>query len=1285
MAELLEYACLQHQIGEQLLRTQPIYPRPLLIDGKNKAVRPFQKQVLQRTFFFGILFYTNVFSQALDFLIVREVYGISKFVPFVMTNVHGGALCAPTGTGKTFILIQVCAERRLEKPEYAKKAASLHKTYAPLNLIVCPSAIKSHWMNEIRTALPTASIFEFQRDAVKKDDVTFICHFELRKNDDDAHLVGAYDISYVSSIANAFVLLSWECLSQEFNYARAADGRDTRSQHSTGADVFSLGRYCFGRIVFDEGQMAGTESSSKFEMCTSKLTSIFRFYQSASPVNAKHSVIANLKRICHFLGLYPNPNIWTNEAEIVRLMSGILWCHTRDQVQSQLQIPAIVHQIVPIRFSVLEREYYDIAKLDASARHRFCKQIKYDRAKLTLTLIEHQRLEIHALEESKALSLHERGLRLYFSEHNTEEAISALSAAIAVATNAMCIALPKQVQDVLNMREEPNWNHHLDQFVTTLLFVQAHSCIFKCPNDWYEQMRNENEAVYLQNSNEHRSVCEAQDDIRTNYIEYRNLYEGMNTEARDICEKMFEIWLDYTQLVATNFVEIFDEFRSNEKEPVEMKFGGAYENMLWNEYNNLHARLNACLLFHSKAKNSSKNETTLHRTLHYKLWHTAKTLQRRFVAQHALRGQLQALEEFCVMVKYYRPVKTAQTKRLIQNHVQKFHGGNWDKQRKMWKRFAQKEPKLLPENVTPQNCKLRLIAENKRFNDASNASCCMRVIENLRMQCAKVTEDGPRQCFQRKRIEWSKKLRRLASTSRIHVFDPPCFPFSLESEQCLERKLRYMAEVLPQLLNVPEMHCMKCNNRFDRTSGPIVFVGCGHTICEKCEIERCEACSQKNLHSPDTACVLVAADAFAECKCFKCGSYRGHKNGQIWSCGLQMCEMCVVDKTAVCPYCKKASKREVPDLPSGLLFSNTYVDTSVKEDYEASYIHNAETAISVRERFRKIKRVPHKPGAKIQRIVELVQSLVQKDPTTKILAFDVDMEFLKELAIYLKSNVAELTVLHLKRTSNCANADEDLVLSRFRSCLLPAVLCLDLLNSAGLHLVVANTVILCSPHEDPSVELQAEERAHRFGQTRIVSVYRCYVENSVEFDVFQRSQARMNSIVEKNKQEEGRCLRDETKCEEEEKVQEQESDEQEQQTNSQEHRESEQDADPNYILDEHVSCTETWQDFEMGNEKLVASPAVDESLIPETQTEDLVVESPCGATRNDDDKIESVLYKLQMAEYISNFHAEKYELLSDLDDLMESDLDRLKIPWGVRTRLFRVLKNVRGVKRQRTC
>ncbi|KAJ3343455.1 hypothetical protein HDU93_008114 [Gonapodya sp. JEL0774] len=70
----------------------------------------------------------------------------------------------------------------------------------------------------------------------------------------------------------------------------------------------------------------------------------------------------------------------------------------------------------------------------------------------------------------------------------------------------------------------------------------------------------------------------------------------------------------------------------------------------------------------------------------------------------------------------------------------------------------------------------------------------------------------------------------------------------------------------------------------------------------------------------------------------------------------------------------------------------------------------------------------------------------------------------------------------------------------------------------GINLVAADTVIIFDSDWNPQADLQAQDRAHRIGQTKPVVVYRFVTENTVEAKILQRARAKrkLEKIVMKD-------------------------------------------------------------------------------------------------------------------------------------------------------------------------
>ena len=79
-------------------------------------------------------------------------------------------------------------------------------------------------------------------------------------------------------------------------------------------------------------------------------------------------------------------------------------------------------------------------------------------------------------------------------------------------------------------------------------------------------------------------------------------------------------------------------------------------------------------------------------------------------------------------------------------------------------------------------------------------------------------------------------------------------------------------------------------------------------------------------------------------------------------------------------------------------------------------------------------------------------------------------------------------------------------------------------GGTGLNLTGADTVIHFDPWWNPAVEDQATDRAHRIGQTKVVTVYRLIAEGTVEEKILQLS-AKKRALVSNVLSSEGSPLK----------------------------------------------------------------------------------------------------------------------------------------------------------------
>lgn len=130
------------------------------------------------------------------------------------------------------------------------------------------------------------------------------------------------------------------------------------------------------------------------------------------------------------------------------------------------------------------------------------------------------------------------------------------------------------------------------------------------------------------------------------------------------------------------------------------------------------------------------------------------------------------------------------------------------------------------------------------------------------------------------------------------------------------------------------------------------------------------------------------------------------------------------------------------------------------------------------------------PSAKQELLLQLLESLVASG--RKILIFSQFAQMIELLSDDLRGAGIEHAVI----TGACHNREAQVHKFKGQDC--PVMLLSLKVGSTGLNLQNADTVIRYDPWWNGSIEAQAEDRAHRIGQQRQVTVYRLICPGTVE-------------------------------------------------------------------------------------------------------------------------------------------------------------------------------------------
>ena len=147
------------------------------------------------------------------------------------------------------------------------------------------------------------------------------------------------------------------------------------------------------------------------------------------------------------------------------------------------------------------------------------------------------------------------------------------------------------------------------------------------------------------------------------------------------------------------------------------------------------------------------------------------------------------------------------------------------------------------------------------------------------------------------------------------------------------------------------------------------------------------------------------------------------------------------------------------------------------------------------------------PSAKVDSLFELIEEA--SDGGHRLLVFSQFVKLLKLIALRLAGEGIPFCYL------DGATNDRQKEIDRFQNTPgIPVFLISLKAGGTGLNLTAADTVIHCDPWWNPAVEEQATARAHRMGQTRIVTSYKLIARDTVEEKILQLQQKKKDLIAQ---------------------------------------------------------------------------------------------------------------------------------------------------------------------------
>ncbi|KAF8639149.1 hypothetical protein AX17_001638 [Amanita inopinata Kibby_2008] len=134
-------------------------------------------------------------------------------------------------------------------------------------------------------------------------------------------------------------------------------------------------------------------------------------------------------------------------------------------------------------------------------------------------------------------------------------------------------------------------------------------------------------------------------------------------------------------------------------------------------------------------------------------------------------------------------------------------------------------------------------------------------------------------------------------------------------------------------------------------------------------------------------------------------------------------------------------------------------------------------------------------SAKIRKILEILRDIGDRSEGEKTIIFSQFTSMLDLIEPFLKDE----GIRYVRYDGSMKAADREAALARIKDDGKTRVILISFkAGSTGLNLTVCNNVILVDLWWNPALEDQAFDRAHRFGQTRDVNIFKLKIDNTVE-------------------------------------------------------------------------------------------------------------------------------------------------------------------------------------------
>lgn len=232
----------------------------------------------------------------------------------------------------------------------------------------------------------------------------------------------------------------------------------------------------------------------------------------------------------------------------------------------------------------------------------------------------------------------------------------------------------------------------------------------------------------------------------------------------------------------------------------------------------------------------------------------------------------------------------------------------------------------------------------------------------------------------------------------------------------------------------------------------------------------------------------------------------------LGNCGHLICDECIStsdDKAdSFCVVCNTAFHKS--DLIDYGMFKKVIDEGCTYKDLERVYgpVNVRKTTTQEKVAMLMRRNDGFMPLAKIQKTLDLVQSIIDDTPDEKIIIFSHFTVTFDLMGHAFKQDL----IKYLRYDGSMSIDEKNEVISKFYKGPARVLLISLKAGNVGLTLTCASHVVIMDPFWNPYVEDQAMDRAHRFGQQRPVKVYRLLIKNSVEDRITELQQRKKELI-----------------------------------------------------------------------------------------------------------------------------------------------------------------------------